>query len=414
MTKDFLKITFIISTLFTGLLNTASFAQPEPLTRINQYKIVDTGQLEFFDNFRTIPEPSREQPFFGQDAQYIRNSPSYTDHGDGTISDCVTGLMWQKNYEVLTYNEALERVQTFNLSKHTDWRIPDIKELYSLILFSGVDVSSKEMAKLPQGAVPFINTDFFDFSYGSNGERVIDVQLLSSTIYQGTTMGGQSTVFGVNMADGRIKGYPVTNRRTGLGKKFTVRFVRSNNDYGKNNFLDNKNGTVSDLATGLMWQKTDSKKAMSWEDALLLAQQRNREYYLGFSDWRLPNAKELQSIVDYSRSPQKTNSAAIHPVFDVSKIVDEGGNSNFPFYWSSTTHKNIRGGNSAVYVCFGEALGFFKPPFSPGRGRLQDVHGAGAQRSDPKTGNPNDYPNGHGPQGDVIRIFNYVKLVRDI
>jgi hypothetical protein len=41
-----------------------------------------------------------------------------------------------------------------------------------------------------------------------------------------------------------------------------------------------------------------------------------------------------------------------------------------------------------------------------------DVHGAGAQRSDPKTGDPNNYPNGHGPQGDAVRIFNYVRLVR--
>jgi len=43
-----------------------------------------------------------------------------------------------------------------------------------------------------------------------------------------------------------------------------------------------------------------------------------------------------------------------------------------------------------------------------------DVHGAGSQRSDPKTGDPNDYPYGHGPQGDVIRIYNYVRSVRDI
>jgi hypothetical protein len=41
-----------------------------------------------------------------------------------------------------------------------------------------------------------------------------------------------------------------------------------------------------------------------------------------------------------------------------------------------------------------------------------DVHGAGAQRSDPKTGDASDYPQGHGPQGDVIRINNYVRCVR--
>lgn len=42
-----------------------------------------------------------------------------------------------------------------------------------------------------------------------------------------------------------------------------------------------------------------------------------------------------------------------------------------------------------------------------------DVHGAGAQRSDPKIGKASDYPEGDGPQGDVIRIDNYVRLVRN-
>ena len=117
------------------------------------------------------------------------NAPSYIDNGDGTIADQVTGLMWQKAYKVMTYEEAVERIKTFNLANHMDWRIPTIKELYSLMLFSGVDVSSKEMSKLPNGKKPFLDTKFIDFDYGSDGERVIDVQLLSSTMYRGTTMG---------------------------------------------------------------------------------------------------------------------------------------------------------------------------------------------------------------------------------
>jgi len=40
------------------------------------------------------------------------------------------------------------------------------------------------------------------------------------------------------------------------------------------------------------------------------------------------------------------------------------------------------------------------------------IHGAGAQRSDPKSGDPDDWPTGNGPQGDAIRINNYVRLVR--
>jgi hypothetical protein len=44
--------------------------------------------------------------------------------------------------------------------------------------------------------------------------------------------------------------------------------------------------------------------------------------------------------------------------------------------------------------------------------RYVDVHGAGAQRSDPKAGNAASFPHGRGPQGDVIRINNLVRLVR--
>ena len=52
------------------------------------------------------------------------------------------------------------------------------------------------------------------------------------------------------------------------------------------------------------------------------------------------------------------------------------------------------------------------PPGSGNR-RLLDVHGAGSQRSDPKVGDPDDSPYGHGPQGDVVRIYNFVRVVRD-
>ena len=47
-----------------------------------------------------------------------------------------------------------------------------------------------------------------------------------------------------------------------------------------------------------------------------------------------------------------------------------------------------------------------------GQYQLLDVHGAGCQRSDPKSGDPLKYPHGRGPQGDVIRIYNYVRCVR--
>jgi hypothetical protein len=376
------------------------------------YPIVDTGQDGFYSNSRKIGEPKPGKSFHGQDAQFTRNAPSYADNGDGTVTDNVTGLMWQKSFAVMTYDQAVRKASSFELAGHSDWRLPSLKEVYSLALFSGVDASSRNMNGIPSGARPFIH-DVFDFRYGANGRRPIDTQMLSSTVYEGRTMGRQRTVFGFNLADGRIKGYPMNDPRSRSGKQFTVRFVRGNPDYGNNHFADNEDGSVSDLATGLMWSRADSAKGLDWEDALKWVAEKNEQNYLGHNDWRLPNAKELQSLVDYTRSPQETRSAAIDPLFDVTTIRNEGGKTDYPSYWSSTTFLSTRGASEAVYVCFGECLGFFSPPGRSRQATLMDVHGAGAQRSDPKSGSVGRYRNGRGPQGDVVRIRHFARLVRD-
>jgi ribonuclease BN (tRNA processing enzyme) len=396
------------------------------------YVIVDTGQTGCYDNSKEMPPPVQGAAFYGQDAQYTANQPAYRDNGDGTISDLNTGLMWQKTIGAkVTYAEASTGAESSNLAGYIDWRLPTIKELFSLILFSGMDVSPlMNSPGTSDNLVPFLDTGYFDFKYGNTGagERIIDGQYWSSTEYVSTTMNGMATVFGVNFADGRIKGYPKTTPR---GENLLyVRYVRGNRDYGINDFRHNGDGTITDRATGLMWAKEDSGEGLNWQEALAWVQQKNDENFLGYSDWRLPNAKELQSIVDYSRSLSTTGSAAINPLFNVSRIMDEGGKTNYPFYWTGTTHADSNNrGTFAVYVCFGEALGYMQSPNSgrqvsqagqrpgvqPSSGdyELMDVHGAGAQRSDPKAGSVNGYPYGRGPQGDVVRIYNHVRCVRD-
>jgi hypothetical protein len=389
------------------------------------YPIVDTGQTTFYDGSTVISAPSPGDAFYGQDAQHDGNQPSYTLSSDGlTVHDNVTGLTWTQGADwtgdgtvdaedKFTYADAQTYVDTLNAENYggfSDWRVPTIKELYSLIDYRSTDPDPN--ATDASGLVPFIDDDVFEFAYGdtASGERIIDSQWVTSTLYVSTVMDNERAMFGVNFADGRIKGYGIDPKpEQPEGKTFYARFCRGNTDYGVNDFNDNGDGTVTDNATGLMWSRSDSGVGLNWESALAWVQQKNDENYLGYSDWRLPNAKELQSLVDYLRSPDTTNSAAIDPVFEATQITNEADEPDYPFYWSSTTFLQFTGSADAgVYVAFGRGLG------SMDGTNVIDVHGAGCQRSDPKDGDPNDYPSwGHGPQGDVQRVFNYVRLVRD-
>ncbi|MCM8594096.1 DUF1566 domain-containing protein [Accumulibacter sp.] len=381
------------------------------------YPIAPTGQRACYDNAgRAISCTGPNSALGGQDAYFARTALRYRDNRDGTVTDLNTGLTWQQALGAkVRWSEAKEGAAALRLGGRSDWRLPSIKELFSLMDFSGTSPMPGRWGK------PFLDA-IFAFRYGdtSAGERPIDAQFWSADEYHGRTMGRNMTVFGVNFADGRIKGYPKLQGPRGEARMF-VRYVRGNPSYGINDFKDNGNGTVTDRATGLMWMQADSGtlKAgpsgtgrMDWPQALAWSAQLT---YAGYSDWRMPNAKELQSIVDYRRSPQATGGPAIDPVFTSTPIIDEGGKTNYGFYWTSTSHLDGHlPGSTAVYIAFGEALGFMRFPMSGNDVTLLDVHGAGAQRSDPKQGNPEDYPEGMGPQGDVRRIYNLVRLVRDV
>ncbi len=316
------SIFFVCTALFLIIHAQFSYAQ-----KTSNHPIVDTGQVRCYNNSREISCRNPGRPFYGQDAQYEGNVPSYRNNGDGTVTDLNTGLMWSKAVDKnkVSLIEAKKIAQRMTLGGYSDWRTPNIKELYSLIDFRGYTGFSRTRAKreVPADAIPFINTDYFDFEYGdvSRGERYIDAQWLSNTKYVSTTMNGAETLFGVNFADGRIKGYGYRRPGSSREKKFYARYVRGN-AYGKNDFKDNGDGTVTDRATGFMWTQRDSGRGMNWKDALEYAESL---VYAGYDDWRLPNAKELQYIVDYSRSPDTTDSSAINPILVTTSIVNEAG-----------------------------------------------------------------------------------------
>ncbi|MBK7171702.1 MAG: DUF1566 domain-containing protein [Bacteroidales bacterium] len=337
------------------------------------------------------------EAFFGQDAQFTHTAPVYTKSSDGlTVKDEVTGLTWQKTYEKPTsggmYYWAETQTEVDNLNKqnyggYNDWRVPTIKELYSLWNASV--------------GWPWIDTKYFDIKY-TDEQDLSHAIFWSSDKYTGV-MGnvngetpGAELAFGVNFGTGHIKSYSIS-----VGPKHFVRCVRGNLSYGVNLFQNNNDGTISDLATGLMWQQTDNGSGMDWEHALAYAQTQNNANYLGHNDWRLPNTKELQSLVDYTRSPGATNPAnvgpAINAMFSCTAILNDGGKADYPYYWTSTSAISNPTGtyNNAWYVAFGRAE----------NGSGEDLHGAGAVRFDKKI-----VGTGEGEE----RVLNYVRLVRTI
>ena len=160
--------------------------------------------------------------------------------------------------------------------------------------------------------------------------------------------------------------------------------------------------------------KNDNGLGVKWSDALEYCEN-SRE--AGYSNWKLPDAKELQSIVDYTRSPDTSNSASINSIFNATSIINEDKQKDFASYWSSTSHENMTNAKNAVYISFGRALGYF-------HGFWIDAYGAGAQRSAPKDilqinikQNGFKVVNGAiilGQQGDVIRGLNFARCVRNI
>lgn len=88
-------------------------------------------------------------------------------------------------------------------------------------------------------------------------------------------------------------------------------------------FTDNGDGTVSDGSTGLMWQQAEGG-SMDWEGAITYCEALS---LAGYTDWRLPNIKELESI---------TEDSLFYLAIDTNYFPDANA-----YYWSSTTYASF-------------------------------------------------------------------------
>lgn len=374
----------MLSACETEDLDSSEVDDDQDLSVFN-YLLVATGQTSLYDNDGELISGLVEgDALYGQDANYLEGDEMiYQDNGDGIVTDRNTGLMWQQtpSSDDFIWQGAVEYCEELVLSDYDDWRLPSLKELYSISDF-GL-------------GWPYLDTDYFDLA---SGQVTKDEQFWSSNYYVGLTVeGGSASAFGVNHVTGHIKAYSAEASGP-VGGKY-VRAVRGG-DYGVNEYVENGDGTISDNATSLMWAQEDNGEGLDWEDALSYAE---GSELAGYLDWRLPNVKELQSIVDYSRSPSATDVAnvgpAIDPLFSCTPIVNEAGDDDYGYYWTSSS-ANFRSGEPyyyAWYVAFGMAV----------NGEGKDFHGAGAVRFDTK------YEGGNLGEGGE-RYYNYVRLVRTI
>ncbi len=312
--------------------------------------IPDTGQVKCYDNEKEIPCPSEGEDFYGQDANYSINPMSYTkidangnDLPDSAISwamvrDNVTGLIWENKTNDGTIHDRDNKytwydsnpetnggyrgtsgdgtdtedfIKALNDSKfggYSDWRLPTIKELASII---DQGVTSPGQAAINKESFSHTNSSFY----------------WSSTASSGSTSNAWGVYFGSGYGSSPSKyyGYYVRAVRGGQAGAF------DNSDH----LVINGDRTVTDTKTGLMWQQ-ETGGYMNWKDALAYCENLNLS---GYIDWRLPTIQELRSIVDYKASS---------PSIDTNIFPD-----SFAYgYFASTTDTKLQAISYAVGVYF--------------------------------------------------------------
>ncbi len=233
---------------------------------------------------------------FGEDSDYTINPPSYEDNNNGTITDNVTGLIWQKiDAGSMAWEDAIAYADLLSLSGHQDWRLPTSDELFGIL-----DHGQHN---------PALNTTYFspsDAQYWWTCETRADDPGRVWVVNEGGGIGAH-----------RIS----ESAQAGGDKRIHVRCVREQTTPLTHRWIGNNDGTITDLVTHLIWQQTGSETKSTWEQALVHAEDLA---LAGQEDWRLPNIKELRTLTDVTQT---------NPAVDLAAFPDFQSDD----YWSSTT-----------------------------------------------------------------------------
>jgi hypothetical protein len=243
---------------------------------------------------------------FGEDSDYTRNAPAFTDNGNGTITDVNTGLMWQKtgNGES-TWENAVANASTITTGGYTDWRLPTPGELFSIMNHENTN--------------PAINTTYFPSSSPA-----------AEYWWTSDLFGSSTTNVWCANAGGGLGPKPKSETVSAGGTfQYHARYVRGAKPTNAHNYVNNGDGTITDTDTNLMWAQVPSS-SLSWTAALSYAEGLTLG---GYSDWRMPNVKELESLVDFTRAT--ATSTTTTPCLNRTLFPAATATS----YWSSTSQK---------------------------------------------------------------------------
>jgi hypothetical protein len=293
----------------------------------------------------------------------------FTNLNNGTAIDNQTGLMWLQdancistnhaalNFDnhnnpgdgVVTWQQALDFVAGINDGTytecgagHTDWRLPTLDELYTLIdhRFRGPALSNTAGdGQLAEGD-PFFNA--------------------SAGFYWSATeqAGRPENAFAIGFRSGIVLDMEKSSPPPSEFNPFIagrVWPVRAGNVPPKPRFIDNGNGTVTDKSTGLTWlqdancistnhatlnfdnHNDPGDGVVTWQQANDFVAGINNGTYAacgaGRTDWRLPALDELFSLVDHRfRGPALSNIAGDGQLAEGDPFI----NASAGFYWSST------------------------------------------------------------------------------